>query len=222
MAPGQQFHINWHIYAMAWHLQQCANGNIKRLLITLPPRHLKSISASVAFPAWVLGHDPTKRIICASYSAELANKHARDCRGVMDAPWYRQAFDKTGLSRDKNAEMDFMTTRGGYRYSTSVGGTLTGRGGNMLIIDDPIKAEDAMSDARRSAVNDWFGSTAYSRLDSKRNDVIILIMQRLHLDDLAGYVMQSEPWVHLNLPAIAEVEERDPDRSEGISCPSSR
>ena len=78
----------------------------------------------------------------------------------------------------------------------------------MLIIDDPIKAEDALSDARRSFVNDWFSSTAYSRLDSKRDDVIILIMQRLHLDDLAGYVMQNEPWVHLNLPAIAEVEER--------------
>lgn len=104
--------------------------------------------------------------------------------------------------------MDFMTNCGGYRNSTSVGETLTGRGGNMLIIDDPIKAEDALSDPRRSAVNDWFSTTAYSRLDSKRNDVIILIMQRLHLDDLAGYVMQNEQWVHLNLPAIAEVEER--------------
>ena len=78
----------------------------------------------------------------------------------------------------------------------------------MLIIDDPIKAEDALSDARRSSVNDWFSSTAYSRLDSKRDDVIILIMQRLHLDDLAGYAMHREPWVHLNFPAIAEVEQR--------------
>lgn len=208
IAPGQQFLMNWHIQALAWHLEQCAKGNIKRLLITLPPRHLKSISASVAFPAWAMGCDPTKRIICASYSAELANKHARDCRSVMDSSWFRQAFAETVLSREKNAEMDFMTTRGGYRYSTSTGGTLTGRGGNLIIIDDPIKAEDALSEARRTAVNEWFSSTAYSRLDSKRDDVIILIMQRLHLDDLAGYVMKSEPWVHLNLPAIAEVEER--------------
>lgn len=208
VAPGQDFLMSWHIRAIAWHLEQCANGTIKRLLITLPPRHLKSISASVAFPAWLLGRDPTMRVICASYSAELANKHARDCRGVMEAPWYRQAFPYTALGRNKNAEMDFVTTRGGYRYSTSVGGTLTGRGGNMLIIDDPIKAEDALSDLRRSSVNEWFSSTAYSRLDSKRNDAIILIMQRLHLDDLAGYVTQSEPWVHLNLPAEAVVEER--------------
>jgi hypothetical protein len=139
VAPGQQFLVNWHIRALAWYLEQCANGRVRRLLITLPPRYLKSISTSVAFVAWLLGRDPTMRVICASYSAELANKHARDCRSVMEAPWYRQAFDNAILSRDKNAEMDFMTTRGGYRYSTSVGGTLTGRGGNMLIVDDPSK-----------------------------------------------------------------------------------
>jgi hypothetical protein len=104
VAPGQQFLMNWHILAIAWHLEQCANGNIKRLLITLPPRHLKSISASVAFPAWLLGRDPTMRVICASYSAELASKHARDCRGVMEAPWYRQAFPNSALSRDKYAK----------------------------------------------------------------------------------------------------------------------
>ena len=104
--------------------------------------------------------------------------------------------------------MEFTTTRGGYRYSTSVGGPTTGRGGNMFILDDMLKAEDALSDSRRSAPNDWFDGTLYSRLDDKRNDVIILTMQRLHLDDLAGHVLRKEPWVHLNLPAIAEEEHR--------------
>ena len=84
VAPGQTFSGNWHIDAMAWNLSCCATGETKRLLITLPPRHLKSICASVAFPAWLLGHDPSKRIICASYSADLASKHARDCRAVME------------------------------------------------------------------------------------------------------------------------------------------
>ena len=210
VAPAQTFLYNWHIDAMAWYLEQCATGRIKRLLIILPPRHLKSICASDAFPAWVLGHDPTKRVICASYAADLAAKHARDCRAIMESDWYQLVFPQTRLSREKNAEMDFMTTRQGYRYATSVGGTLTGRGGNLIVIDDPIKPEDAMSDARRAAVNEWYDRTLYSRLDSKRDDVIILIMQRLHLEDLAGYVLAKEPWIHLNLPAIAEVEHRIP------------
>ena len=197
---------------MAWHLQQCATGDIKRLLmlITLLPRHLKSICASVAFPAWLLGQDPSRRIVCASYSADLVGKHAQDCRAVMESDWYRRVFPRTRLSREKNTEMNFVTTRHGYRYSTSVGGTLTGRGGNLIIIDDPIKPEDAMSDAKRSAVNEWFDRTLYSRLDDKRDDVIVLIMQRLHVEDLAGYVQPKEPWVCLNLPAIAEVEHQIP------------
>jgi predicted phage terminase large subunit-like protein len=210
VAPGQKYCGNWHIDAMAYLLQRCAIGSIKRLLITLPPRHLKSICASVAFPAWLLGLDPSKRIICASYSADLASKHARDCRAVMEAAWYRRIFPHTRISRDKNAEMDFMTTRHGYRYATSVGGTLTGRGGNILIIDDPLKSDDALSETKRSAVNEWFDGTLYSRLDDKREDVIIVIMQRLHLEDLAGHVRAQEPWAHLNLPAIAEIDEQIP------------
>jgi hypothetical protein len=208
VAPAQIYRHNWHVDAIAWHLRQCAQGRINRLAINLPPRHLKSIAASVAFPAWLLGHDPTIRIICASYSENLAGKHALDCRAVMESDWYRRVFLDTRLSREKNAELNFVTTRHGFRYSTSVGGTLTGRGGNFMIIDDPIKPEDAMSDSRRSAVNEWFDRTLYSRLDNKRKDVIILIMQRLHIDDLTGHVLGKEPWVHLNIPAIAEAEQR--------------
>jgi predicted phage terminase large subunit-like protein len=97
-----------------------------------------------------------------------------------------------------------------------VGGTLTGRGGNLIIIDDPIKPEDANSETKRTAVNEWFDRTLYSRLDNKRDDVIILIMQRLHVEDLAGYVLQKEPWAYLNLPAIAEFEQRIPIGQEEI------
>jgi hypothetical protein len=98
-----------------------------------------------------------------------------------------------------------VASTNGYRYSTSVGRTLCGRGGSLIVIDDPIKPEDALSNTKRSAVNDWFDRTLNSRLDNKREDVIILIMQQLHVEDLVDYVLQKEPWVHLNLPAIAEV-----------------
>ena len=97
-----------------------------------------------------------------------------------------------------------MTTRQGYRYSNSIGGPLTGRGGDLFIIDDPLKAEDAYSDVRRAGVNEFFDTTLYSRLDSKANDKIIIVMQRLHVDDLVGHVLEQEGWVHLNIPAIAE------------------
>jgi hypothetical protein len=161
----------------------------------------------VAFPAWALGHDPSRRIICASYSENLAAKHALDCRAVMETGWYRRIFPNTRLSRDKNTELNFLTTRYGFRYSTSVGGTLTGRGGNLIIVDDPIKPEEVLSDTKRSAINEWFDRTLYSRLDDKRQDVIIVIMQRLHVDDLIGYLLQKESWVYLQLPAIAQVEQ---------------
>jgi predicted phage terminase large subunit-like protein len=193
---------------MAWQLQQCIIGDLKRLIIAVPPRSLKSICASVAFPAWVLGNNPSQRIICASYSSDLASKHARDCRTIMESGWYQGAFPNTRLSDEKNTETYFVTTKQGYRYATSVGGSLTGFGGNIIIIDDLLKPDDALSDTKRAAVDDWFNGTLYSRSDDKRDGVIILIMQRLHIDDLVGHVLQQERWVQLKLPAIAEEQER--------------
>ena len=122
VSPADAYLHNWHIDLLAWKLEQCVDGQIKRLIITLPPRNLKSICASVAFPAWVLGKDPTKRIICASYANELAAKHARDCRAVMTSDWYRKAFPQTRLDPLKNTEFEFATTRRGFRLATSVGG----------------------------------------------------------------------------------------------------
>ena len=121
-------------------------GEIKRLIITVPPRSLKSICASVAFPAFVLGHDPTRRIIGVSYSEGLARKHANDFRAVMRSPLYQRLFPGTRISAAKDTELEVMTTARGFRYATSVGGTLTGRGGNLLILDDPLNALDAHSE----------------------------------------------------------------------------
>jgi hypothetical protein len=149
VSPNAAFVPNWHIEAIANALTRVLNGEIKRLIITVPPRNLKSICASVAFPAFVLGHDPTKRIIGVSYSEGLACKHANDCRAVMRSAPYRRLFPNTRISSTKNTELEFATTRGGNRLATSVGGTLTGRGGNFVIIDDPMKPQEAYSEAAR-------------------------------------------------------------------------
>lgn len=207
LAPGETYHHNWHIDCLAWHLQQCLDGNIKRLIITLPPRHLKSICASVAFPAWALAQDPTRKLICVSYSNELTRKLALDFRSIMDSNWYRKLFPKTRAHRRKDTELEFMTSKRGFRLGTSLGGSLTGRGGNFIIIDDPIKPAEAMSEAERERVKQWYDNTLYSRLDNKREDVIILVMQRVHVDDLVGHVLEKEDWVQVNIPAIAEQEE---------------
>ncbi len=205
VVPGQQFLPNWHIDAITHQLERVRRGEIRRLIITLPPRNLKSICASVAFPAFLLGHDPALRIVCASYSQDLTTKHARDCRTVMESTWYRQLFRRTRIDPRKNTETEFETTARGYRLGTSVGGTLTGRGGNLIIIDDPLKPAEAMSEVKRAGVAEWYDTTLSSRLDSKAEDAIVLIMQRLHVDDLVGHVLEKGPsWTHLNLPAIAE------------------
>jgi hypothetical protein len=208
VSPGDGFSPSWHLEAMCHQLSKVISGENRRLIITIPPRHLKSICTSVAAPAFILGHDPTRKIICVSYSQELAVKHANDCRSVMNSEWYRQLFPATKVDPAKNTETEVMTTRRGFRLSTSVGGTLTGRGGNLIIIDDPIKPADAMSDTTPERLIQWCGTTLMSRLDDKERDSIILVMQRLHVGDLAGHFLEQGGWVHLNLPAIAEVEER--------------
>ncbi len=205
---SQTFQPNWHIDVMADALAKAARGEGRRLIINVPPRHLKSMSASVALAAWILGHNPNARIVCVSYSDDLAAKHARDCRKVMETDWYRAVFPYTRLSPRRSATNDFETTLGGGRFSTSVGGSLTGRGGGWIIIDDPIKPEDALSVTRRANANRWFDNTLYSRLDNKETGVIILIMQRLHQDDLVGHVKDKEHWTHICLSAIAERDER--------------
>jgi predicted phage terminase large subunit-like protein len=205
VSPGEIFLPNWHLVVLADRLMRVQRGEITRLLITLPPRSLKSICVSVAFVAWLLGKDPTQRIITVSYGNDLAAKLARDTRAVMQSPWYRRVFPRTRLIR--SAELDLETTQRGGRLATSVGGAVTGRGGNLLIIDDPAKPQEAMSKGERHTLNQYYDGTLYSRLNNKATDGIILVMQRLHVDDLAAHVLAQEPWEHVNLPAIAPAQQ---------------
>ena len=199
-----RFEENWHHRLMAYELVRCLRGENRRLIVTLPPRNLKSTMASVAFPAFALGHDPTLNIVCVSYSADLAGKFSRDCRTIMQSSWYREAFSDP-LDTSKLTESEITTWAHGGRLATSVGATLTGRGGNIIVVDDPLNAAEASSDNKRQAVIEWYSNTLLSRLNNKAEDVIIIVAQRLHDDDLVGHLLRSgEDWVHINLPAIAE------------------
>jgi predicted phage terminase large subunit-like protein len=200
---------NWHIEAVAFHLELVRLGQIKRLIINMPPRSLKSIMTSVAFPAYALGLDPATGLIVVSYGAELAVKLANDFRAVVSSTWYRNLFPAMCISQVKNTAFEVCTTRGGFRLSTSIDGTLTGRGGDIIIIDDPLKPIDALSDPKRDHVNQWYKHSLYSRLDDKQSGAIVVVMQRLHIDDLTGSLLGSPgEWVHLNLPAIAAQDEQ--------------
>jgi predicted phage terminase large subunit-like protein len=204
--PQTELALNWHLEMIAAKLTAVREGKIRRLIINLPPRHLKSLMASIAFPAWCLGHDPSAQILCVSFAQDLADKLARDCRSIMMSPWYRRIFP-TRLAPYRQAVQEFITTRQGYRLAISTGGALTGRGADIILIDDPLKPDEALSDAQRKTANDGFSHTLYSRLNDKRSGAIVIIMQRLHEDDLVGHVLAQELWEVVRFPAIAETDE---------------
>lgn len=205
--PGTQLMMNWHIERIATVLMRVARGELKRVIINIPPRNMKSIIASVAFPAWLLGHDPSKQIICVSYAQPLADKLARDCRQLMMSDLYRGVFPGTRLTGARQAVSEFETSKNGCRLATSVGGVLTGRGADVLIIDDALKPDEALSDTQRHSVNDWFAHTLLSRLNDKVNGAIIIISQRLHEEDLPGFAMNQGGWEVVSIPAIAVEDE---------------
>jgi predicted phage terminase large subunit-like protein len=209
LSPSATYHDNWHIAAICRRLKRVWRGETTRLIINGPPRSTKSTICSVTLPAFVLGNDPAKRIICISFSSDLAVNLGNQFREVMNSSVYRRLFPQTKISRFKNTETEFATTRMGYRMSASIEGSLTGRGGDIIILDDPIKPTDALRDRRREHLNSIFFNTILSRLDDMRTGAIIIVTHRLQEDDLAGRLLREQPgeWTTLILPAIAEQEE---------------
>ncbi len=199
--PIHEFLDNWHIDAIIYCLEQSIEGKMPRLIINLPPRQLKSFLTSVVLPAFILGHDASAKIICVSYSDELATTLARDFKRIIESQWYKDIFPN--VKKSKLTGNDFVTDQGGFRYATSVGGTITGKGGDFIIVDDPIKPTDTNSDKIRQASNEWYKATLLSRLEDKKHSVLILVMQRLHVNDLTGYVQTEGNFNKLSLPAIA-------------------
>ena len=201
ISPGETYLHNWHVDAIAHQLMRVHSGEGRRLLINQPPRSLKSICVSVAYVAWLLGHDPTRRVIVASYSGDFAAELHRQFRMVVSSEWYAALFPTLRWAKETGLEL--ITTQGGSRYATSVGGTLTGRGADLIIVDDPLNANEVHSEPARKRVIDWYGGALVSRLNDKQTGSIIAVMQRLHEDDLAGHLMRQGGWDHLDMPAIA-------------------
>ena len=207
LLPATTILWNWHLDLIANRLEDAFHGRCRNLIINIPPRYGKSLIASVGFPAFILGHDPSAEVVCVSYGQDLAEHNAINTRRLMTSPMYEEAFDTRLVSR-RSKLSELRTTDGGTRLATSIDGMLTGRGGNFLIIDDPLKPSEAMSQTQREAVNRWYDNTAFTRSNDKENGVKIVIMQRLHEDDLVGHLLRQGNWELLSLPAIAEADER--------------
>lgn len=197
-----QFQDNWHIDALLWHGLQVIDGAMRRSIVNAPPRSLKSIIFSSVMPAFMLGQDPGAKIICLSHGQDLADKLARDTLRLMREPFYAELFPDTRLS--KFAAENLETTAGGFRLATSMQGGVTGRGGDMIIVDDPMRAGDSHSETVRPRLNTWFDDTLSSRLNNVKTGRMAVVMQRLHQNDLTGHLLENEDWKSFTLPAIAE------------------
>lgn len=204
---------NWHHAEICKALVRVYHGETKRLIINIPPRYSKTELAVVCFIAWTMGLEPDSEFIHTSYSATLAGENASAVRDLVRSDAYREIFPEVTLKDDTRAKDHWKTTDGGVVYATGSEGTITGFGagkmrpgfGGAIVIDDPHKADEARSDKRRKSVLDWFANTLESRKNDPQTTPIILIMQRLHESDLAGFLLaggNGEEWEHLKIPAI--------------------
>jgi predicted phage terminase large subunit-like protein len=201
--PGTLFEDNWHLHAMAQTLKNVLAGKTRRQIITMPPRQLKSTTVSVAWVAYLLGLNPAVRIIVVSYSEKLAATLSQDTRRIMESSDYQKVFPKTELV--KNTTLQLETTSGGGRFATSVGGATTGFGADWIIVDDPHNAAEVYWASARATAKTYFDKSLSSRLNNPRTGKIILVMQRLHADDLAGHLLARGGWDELKLQARATV-----------------
>jgi predicted phage terminase large subunit-like protein len=209
LEPGTPLIWSWHLDAICEHLQAVFEGRIRLLLINIPPGHMKSLIASVFWPAWMWIHRPGHRFLFASYGAtpSPALRDSVKCRTVIASPWYRKHFGNGWkMAEDQNAKGYFRNTKLGERLSLHVGSG-TGFRGEGMLVDDPIKADDAHSKIKRMEAIRWWDETMSSRLNDLKTGWRVIIMQRLHEEDLSGHVLQQGGYEHLCLPS-----EYDPQR----------
>ena len=215
--PGRDFYDNWHIDAISEHLQAVVEGDIKRLIINIPPRHMKSISVAVALPAWAWTIQPDKKFLYASYAGSLSIRDSVKCRRLIDSPWYKNHFGNTfRLTSDQNQKQRFENDKTGQRIATSVDGALTGEGVDIIVIDDPHNVREAESSTVREGVLEWWDQAMQTRLNDPKTGAFIIIMQRVHETDLTGHILRNEydDWDHLCLPARYEVGHPTPPKSK--------
>jgi len=203
---------NWHIKTICEHLEACYRRDIKKLLINIPPRTSKSTVISVMFPAWVWLQNPEEKFLYASYASSLSVEHSLKCRRLIESNWYQERFGNLyQLTKDQKAKGFFENDKKGARISTSVGGTATGKGGNLIICDDPNNVDEGDSKVKRNRANKWFDSVWPTRLNNPNNDVMIIVQQRLHQNDITGHISANdleEEWTKLILPMEFEENRR--------------
>ena len=203
--PGKALTPSWHIDHQIWLLDKITDGHNRRLIINVPPRSLKSILVSVIYVAFLMGNDPSLKVIVSSHNQELARKLASDFRRVTASAFFTRLFPRFELAGDGDRLMEQKTTQNGHRIATSVGATITGHGADLIIVDDPNRAKDIYSEAHRLKVKSYFDQELSSRLNDKQRGRIIVVMQRLHEDDLTGHLLSRGPtWSHAKIQAIAE------------------
>ncbi len=199
--PATKYENNWHIQCIAEHLEAAYRGEIKRLIINLPPRCLKSYLVTRAFPAWVMGKEASSKFIVASYGHQVAEQNSMACRRIMKSQWYQQVFPATRIRAELDRNDHYETTQAGQYYAGTALSPMTGMGAHYILIDDPIKPMEASSPGIRGKTNDNIRTTMFSRFDDKRTGRFIMIMQRVHEDDPTGHLLKDGGYVHLKLPA---------------------
>lgn len=208
LEPATQFSDNWHLDLLAEYLTLVRRREIKRLIINVPPRSMKSLACTVFFPSWVWATEPYTRFICSSFADSLSIKHSLDRRTVISSPWYQALWgERVKLADDQNLKSEFQNDARGVMIATSTGGGITGKGCDILIVDDPHSPAQALSDAERSAALRHFDYVLSTRLDDPKRGAIVVIMQRLHEQDLTGHLLAEQGWEHICLPAVAERHE---------------
>lgn len=206
--PGQALVDTWHIDVVAEYLDRVARGKIKRLIINLPPRTMKSLSTSIALPVWLLGRNPRLKIMSVAGTRELTRDFDQATRELIGSPRCRALFPHLKIG---GAKGDIRLPYDGRRMTGVVGGTLVGRGADLIIVDDPIAPAHVHDASRRTTINKWFDAEVIQRLNDKEKGAVIVLMQRLHHDDLSAHLMKGEQeWVHLKLPAVAVADESWP------------
>lgn len=206
---SRPFQPGRHIEALCAHLEAVGRGELTRLLINVPPRHMKSLAVAVFWPAWSWTTRPWVRWLCASYAQQLSTRDSLRCRRLIESPWYAERWGEAfALTSDQNQKRRFDNDRSGVRIATSVGGAATGEGGDVIVVDDPHNLREAVSAAKREAALVWWDEAMSTRLNDPATGAMVIVMQRLHERDLSGHVLAQGGWEHLCLPAEFEPERR--------------
>lgn len=204
LEPGREFKDNWHVKAVCEHLEAVSRGELRRLIINIPPRHMKSLLVSIIWPVWDWLKNPSRQFLTASYALDLAGEHTLKSRLLILSPWFQERWGSTfSLRKDQNRKSSYMNTHGGHRIAVSPGRGV-GKGGDILLADDPQNTDKMGSEPYVEETTNWWNRTFMQRLNNPVTAAVVLTMQRLSEQDLCNVALEEGGWEHLMLPAEFE------------------